>query len=64
MAISLPQSEYQFAGNNALMSSTELEERYMSHVTVSMKDSYPFAYSNRQFKESQTFAVRCCRVLR
>lgn len=64
MAISLPQSEYQFAGYNALMSSTELEERYMSHVTVSMKDSYPFAYSNRQLKESQTFAVRCCRVLR
>ena len=64
MAISLPQSEYRFAGYNALMSSTELEERYMSHVTVSMKDSYPFAYSNRQPKESQTFAVRCCRVLR
>lgn len=64
MAISLPQSEYRFAGYNALMSSTELEERYMSHVTVGMKDSYPFAYSNKQFKESQTFAVRCCRVLR
>lgn len=64
MAISLPQSEYQFAGYNALMSSTELEERHMSHVTVGMKDSYPFAYSNRQVKESQTFAVRCCRVLR
>lgn len=64
MAISLPQSEYRFAGYNALMSSTELEERHMSHVTVGMKDSYPFAYSNRQFKESQTFAVRCCRVLR
>ena len=64
MAISLPQSEYQFAGYNALMSSTELEERYMSHVTVGVRDSYPFAYSNRQPKESQTFAVRCCRVLR
>lgn len=64
MAISLPQSEYQFAGYSALMSSTELEERYMSHVTVGVRDSYPFAYSNRQPKESQTFAVRCCRVLR
>lgn len=64
MAISLPQSEYQFAGYSALMSSTELEERHMSHVTVGMKDSYPFAYSNRQLKSSQTFAVRCCRVLR
>lgn len=64
MAISLPQSEYQFAGYNALMSSTELEERHMSHVTVGMNNSYPFAYSNRQVKESQTFAVRCCRVLR
>lgn len=64
MAISLPQSEYQFAGYNALMSSTELEERNMSHVTVGMRDSYPFAYSNSQPKESQTFAVRCCRVLR
>lgn len=64
MAISLPQSEYQFAGYSALMSSTELENRHMSHVTVGMKDSYPFAYSNRQLKSSQTFAVRCCRVLR
>lgn len=64
MAISLPQSEYQFAGYNALMSSTELEERNMSHVTVGVRDSYPFAYSNSQPKESQTFAVRCCRVLR
>lgn len=64
MAISLPQSEYQFAGYNALMSSTELEDRHMSHVTVGMNNSYPFAYSNRQVKESQTFAVRCCRVLR
>lgn len=64
MAISLPQSEYQFAGYNALMSSTELGERNMSHVTVGMKDSYPFAYSNSQPKGSQTFAVRCCRVLR
>ena len=64
MAISLPRSEYQFAGYDALMSSTELEERHMSHVTVGMKDSYPFAYSNRQLKSSQTFAVRCCRVLR
>lgn len=64
MAISLPQSEYQFAGYNALMSSTELGERNMSHVTVGMRDSYPFAYSNSQPKESQTFAVRCCRVLR
>lgn len=64
MAISLPQSEYQFAGYSALMSSTELEERNMSHVTVGMRDSYPFAYSNSQPKESQTFAVRCCRVLR
>ena len=64
MAISLPQSEYQFAGYSALMSSTELEERHMSHVTVGMKDSYPFAYSNRQLKSSQTFAIRCCRVLR
>lgn len=64
MAISLPQSEYQFAGYNALMSSTELGERNMSHVTVGVRDSYPFAYSNSQPKESQTFAVRCCRVLR
>lgn len=64
MAISLPQSEYQFAGYNALMSSTELGEGNMSHVTVGMRDSYPFAYSNSQPKESQTFAVRCCRVLR
>lgn len=64
MAISLPQSEYQFAGYNALMSSTELEKRNMSHVTVGVRDSYPFAYSNSQPKESQTFAVRCCRVLR
>lgn len=64
MAISLPQSEYQFAGYSALMSSTELEERNMSHVTVGVRDSYPFAYSNSQPKESQTFAVRCCRVLR
>lgn len=64
MAISLPRSEYQFAGYDALMSSTELEERHMSHVTVGMKDSYPFAYSNRQLKSSQTFAIRCCRVLR
>lgn len=64
MAISLPQSEYQFAGYNALMSSTELGERNMSHVTVGMRDSYPFAYSNSQPKGSQTFAVRCCRVLR
>ncbi|RGM09284.1 DUF4906 domain-containing protein [Bacteroides stercoris] len=64
MAISLPQSEYQFAGYNALMSSTELGEGNMSHVTVGMRDSYPFAYSNSQPKGSQTFAVRCCRVLR
>lgn len=64
MAISLPRSEYLFAGYDALMSSTELEERHMSHVTVGMKDSYPFAYSNRQLKSSQTFAIRCCRVLR
>lgn len=64
MAISLPQSEYQFAGYNALMSSTELGEGNMSHVTVGMRDSYPFAYSNLQPKGSQTFAVRCCRVLR
>ena len=64
MAISLPQSEYQFAGYNALMSSTELEERNMSHVTVGVRDSYRFAYSNSPPKESQTFAVRCCRVLR
>lgn len=64
MAISLPRSEYQFAGYDALMSSTELEERHMSHVTVGMRDSYPFAYSNRQLKSSQTFAIRCCRVLR
>lgn len=64
MAISLPQSEYQFVGYNALMSSTELGEGNMSHVTVGMRDSYPFAYSNSQPKGSQTFAVRCCRVLR
>lgn len=64
MAISLPQSEYQFAGYNALMSSTELGEGNMSHVTVGVRDSYPFAYSNSQPKGSQTFAVRCCRVLR
>lgn len=64
MAISLPRSEYQFAGYDALMSSTELEERHMSHVTVGMRDSYPFAYSNRKLKSLQTFAVRCCRVLR
>ena len=50
MAISLPQSEYQFAGYNALMSSTELGEGNMSHVTVGMRDSYPFAYSNSQPK--------------
>jgi hypothetical protein len=64
MAISLPRSEYQFAGYNALMSSTELGEGNMSHVTVGVRDSYPFAYSNSQPKGSQTFAVRCCRVLR
>lgn len=64
MAISLPRSEYQFAGYNALMSSTELGEGNMSHVTVDVRDSYPFAYSNSQPKGSQTFAVRCCRVLR
>lgn len=63
MAISLPRSEYQFAGYDALMSSTELGERDMSYVSVGMRNSYPFAYSNREFKESQTFAVRCCRAL-
>lgn len=63
MAISLPQSEYQFAGYNGMMSSTELGTRTMSYVTVSMRDSYPFVFSNSQLKESQTFAVRCCRAL-
>ena len=61
MAISLPQSEYQFAGYNALMSSTELEERNMSHVTVGVR-FLSFAYSNSQPKESQTLqsAVAGC----
>ena len=63
MAISLPQSEYQFAGYNGMMSSTELGTRTMSYVSVSMRDSYPFVFSNSQLKESQTFAVRCCRAL-
>lgn len=64
MAISLPRSEYQFAGYDGMMSSTELGERNMSYVTVGMRDSYPYVFSNRQVKESQTFAVRCCRALR
>ena len=34
MAISLPRSEYQFAGYNALMSSTELGEGNMRHVKI------------------------------
>lgn len=63
MAISLPQSEYQFAGYNGMMSSTELGTRTMSYVSVSMRDSYPFVFSNSQLKESQTFAVSCCRAL-
>lgn len=64
MAISLPRSEYQFAGYDGMMSSTELGERNMSYVTVGMRGSYPYVFSNRQAKESQTYAVRCCRVLR
>lgn len=64
MAISLPQSEYQFAGYNGMMSSTELEEKHMSYVTVSMRDSYPYVFSNRQAKTAQALAIRCCRALR